>query len=350
MTKGRTITPLESTTSSSSKSARLDYDYAPMEAQLTDKLPSGNKWQYEPKWDGFRCIAFRDGEDIELRSKSGQSLTRYFPEVVSALSTLKADTFVLDGELVIRVGDVFSFDDLLQRIHPAESRVRKLSAEIPANYIVFDILKTQDGENMTGESLRIRRQKLEKFALKFLKQRKDISLSPVAYSLNDANNWLSTTGSLIDGVIAKDLDLPYQTGNRKGMIKVKRMRTADCVVGGFRYGTNSKLVGSLLLGLYDDDGRLHHVGFTSSLSAVEKRELTGKLEKLKAKESFQENIPGAPSRWSNERSTEWVPLKSKLVVEVRYDHVTGGRFRHGTKLLRWRPDKSPKQCTFEQIE
>lgn len=337
------------TRNSSTPSSKLSYEYAPMEALLQDKLPSGDKWQYEPKWDGFRCIAFRDGGEIELRSKSGQSLSRYFPEVVDSLSKLKSNKFVLDGELVIPVGNIFSFDDLLQRIHPAESRVRKLSVEFPASYIVFDLLSSDEGENLTSLSLKDRRQKLEKFAGKYLKNHRSITLSPVAYDIDDANEWLSNSGAIIDGVIAKDVDLPYQTGNRKGMVKVKRMRTADCVVGGFRYGTNSKVVGSLLLGLYDDEGGLHHVGFTSSLSSSEKKELTKKLESLKADASFTENVPGAPSRWSNERSTEWVPLKPKLVVEVRYDHVTGGRFRHGTKLLRWRPDKKAKQCTLEQI-
>lgn len=335
---------------SSIQNSKLSYEYAPMEALLQDKLPAGDKWQYEPKWDGFRCIAFRDGDEIELRSKSGQSLSRYFPEVVESLSKLNADKFVLDGELVIPVGSIFSFDDLLQRIHPAESRVRKLSVEFPASYIVFDLLSSDDGENLTSLSLRSRRQKLEKFAGKYLKNHRTITLSPVVYDIKDANEWLSNSGAIIDGVIAKDVDLPYQTGNRKGMVKVKRMRTADCVVGGFRYGSNSKVVGSLLLGLYDDEGGLHHVGFTSSISASEKKELTEKLESLKADSSFTENVPGAPSRWSNERSAEWVPLKPKLVVEVRYDHVTGGRFRHGTKLMRWRPDKKPKQCTMEQIE
>lgn len=329
--------------------SQLDYEYPPMEAQLVDELPEGDNWQFEPKWDGFRCIAFRDGEVVELRSKSGQSLTRYFPEVVKFLSGLKAKKFILDGELVISVGKSFSFDSLLQRIHPAESRVKKLSQETPATYIVFDLLASDDGKTVVDKDLLKRRELLEKFAEKFLNKQNAIVLSPVAYSDKEARKWLSKTGAYLDGVIAKNLDMPYQSGNRKGMVKVKRMRTADCVVGGFRYGSNSKVVGSLLLGLYDDAGGLHHVGFTSSLSAKEKAELTVKLEKLKAAKSFTENIPGAPSRWSNERSTEWVPLKPELVVEVRYDHFTGGRFRHGTKLLRWRPDKSPKQCKLDQI-
>lgn len=332
-----------------STKAGLKYDYPPMEAQLVDKLPTGEEWQYEPKWDGFRCIAFREYDEIELRSKSGQSLTRYFPEVVDSLSKLKAKKFVLDGELVICHGDEFSFDSLLQRIHPAQSRVRKLSDETPASFIVFDLLVSEEGKSIVYEDLSKRRQRLEKFAGKFLNKNRSIILSPVAYCLDDANLWLANTGAFLDGVIAKNLSLPYQSGNRKGMMKMKRMRTADCVVGGFRYGTRSNLVGSLLLGLYDDEGGLHHIGFTSSLADKEKKELTEKLEKLKTTKSFTENIPGGPSRWSTERSAEWVPLKPKLVVEVRYDHFTCGRFRHGTKLLRWRPEKSPKQCTLEQI-
>lgn len=327
----------------------LKFDYPPMEAQLVDKLPGGEGWQYEPKWDGFRCIAFRDGGEIELRSKSGQSLTRYFPEVVEKLLLLKAKHFVLDGELVISEGDSFSFDSLLQRIHPAESRVRKLSSETPATYIVFDLLMGDNEKLLVKHDLSERRKALDRFAAKFFAGQTSIMLSPVTFSLEDANNWLLTTGAFLDGIIAKKLDLAYQSGNRKGMLKMKRMRTADCVVGGFRYGSNSKVVGSLLLGLYDENGELHHVGFTSSISAGKKAELTKKLEKLKAKQSFTVNIPGGPSRWSTERSAEWVPLKQKLVVEVRYDHFTGGRFRHGTKLLRWRPDKAPKQCTLEQI-
>lgn len=331
------------------KLKNLDHGYAPMEAQLVAKIPTGKEWQYEPKWDGFRCIAYREGDDIDLRSKSGQQLGRYFPEVVDALLKIKNKSFVLDGELVIRLGDSFSFDSLLQRIHPAASRVQKLSIETPAHYIVFDLLMTEAGKSINEKTLGERREALEKFASKFLKGHGGISLSPVTYSVKDAEQWLSESGSLMDGIMAKKIDLSYQSGNRTGMVKVKRMRTADCVVGGFRYGKNSELVGSLLLGLYDEAGKFHHVGFTSSLTASEKKELTPKLEKLKASSSFTENIPGAPSRWSTERSAEWVPLKQKLIVEVKYDQFTGGRFRHGTKLLRWRPEKAPAQCTLDQI-
>ncbi len=260
-----------------------------------DRLPSGEEWQYEPKWDGFRCIAFSRGRSkLNCAPKAGSHLTRYFPEVVDSLANLKAKNFVLDGELVISLGAEFSFDSLLQRIHPAESRVRKLSSETPATFIVFDLLATDDGKTIVDEHLSTRRQRLEKFAGKFLNKQKSIIPSPVAYSVDDANKWLSKTGVFLDGVIAKNLNLPYQSGNRKGMMKMKRMRTADCVVGGFRYGTGSDLVGSLLLGLYDDEGGLHHVGFTSSLSAKEKKELTAKLEKLKASKSFTEKYP----RWS----------------------------------------------------
>lgn len=331
------------------KTIKLDHSYAPMEAQFVAKIPTGEDWQYEPKWDGFRCVAFREGNELDLRSKSGQQLGRYFPEVVESLLSLKCKSFILDGELVIRVGDTFSFDSLLQRIHPAASRVQKLSKETPAHYIVFDLLATSTGKLINGDTLSERRSELEVFAEKYLKQQKAISLSPVTFNIKDAEKWLSGSGTLMDGIMAKKIMMPYQSGNRTGMVKVKRMRTADCVVGGFRYGTNSKLVGSLLLGLYDDAGEFHHVGFTSSLSASEKKELTPKLEKLKAESSFTENIPGGPSRWSTERSSEWMPLKQTLIVEIKYDHFTGGRFRHGTKLLRWRPEKAPEQCTFEQI-
>ena len=323
--------------------------YPPMEALLVSEIPSGDNWEYEPKWDGFRCLAFRDGDQVELQSKSGQPLERYFPEVVEALLKLKASKFVLDGELVIPAGDEFSFDALLQRIHPAASRVLKLSKETPSKFIVFDLLVDDAGKPLVDLTLGKRRPKLESFAKKYLAKNQTIELSPKTSDVAIAREWLSTTGIKLDGVIAKRLDLPYRSGERDGMQKVKRMRTADCVVGGFRYASKGKVVGSLLLGLYDEEGLLHHCGFTSSFNESQKKELTAKLEPLIKAPGFTGNKPGGPSRWSTKRSAEWEPLATKLVVEIQYDHFTGGRFRHGTRFLRWRPDKKPQQCLLTQV-
>lgn len=323
--------------------------YPPMDALLVSEIPAGANWEYEPKWDGFRCLAFRDGKNIELQSKSGQSLGRYFPEIVAALLKLKASKFVLDGELVIPVKGGLSFDDLLQRIHPAAIRVTKLSLSTPAQFIVFDLLVDEAGKPIYDSPLNKRRQKLESFAKKHLEKNGKIELSPKTNNIAIAREWLATTGMKLDGVIAKRLDLPYRSGERDGMQKVKRMRTADCVVGGFRYATKGKVVGSLLLGLYDEAGLLHHIGYTSSFNESEKKELTKKVEPLIAPPGFTGNKPGGPSRWSTKKTSEWEPLKTKLVVEVQYDHFSGGRFRHGTKFLRWRPDKKPKACTIDQV-
>ena len=320
---------------------------APMEALSAEKLPTGAEWQYEPKWDGFRCLAFRDGSEIELQSKSGQPLGRYFPDVAQALGNLAARKFVLDGELVVPVEGDLSFNELQLRLHPAASRVKMLMERHPAVYLVFDLL-TGD---LPACPLRERRKKLEEFAEKYLADSKAIRLSPATLELRDARRWLRTMGGGLDGIIAKNLDAPYEAGERTGaMQKIKDLRTADCVVGGFRYASAGKVVGSLLLGLYGEDGLLHHVGFTSSIPAAERSALTRKLEALRKPPGFTGKSPGGPSRWSTERSGEFEPLAPKLVVEVQYDHFTGGRFRHGTKLLRWRPDKAPEQCRMSQVE
>jgi ATP-dependent DNA ligase len=322
----------------------------PMEARSVDAVPTGPEWLYEPKWDGFRCLAFRDGNSIELQSKSGQPLTRYFPDVVEAVRALKAKTFVLDAEIAVPEGRAFSFDALLQRIHPAASRVAKLSKETPAWLIVFDLLVDADGEPLTELPLERRRLRLEAFAQKYFPKGGGIRLSPATTKLAEARKWLERGGATLDGVIAKRRDLPYQAGDRSGMQKIKNYRSADCVVGGFRYNEGKPVVGSLLLGLYDDAGLLHHVGFTSTIKREDKPALTKKLEKLIAPPGFTGNAPGGPSRWSTKRSGEWQPLKPKLVVEVSYDHFSGDRFRHGTSLVRWRPDKAPRQCTMDQLK
>ena len=320
-----------------------------MEATSVDDIPAGPEWQYEPKWDGFRCLVFRHGDTVELQSKAGEPLTRYFPDVVESARALAAREFVLDGEIVVPRGRTFSFDDLLQRIHPAASRIAKLANETPALLVVFDLLEDEHGHPLLDVPLAERRLKLEAFAKNNFSG-DGVRLSPATTKLSNAKDWLKQVGATLDGIIAKRRDAPYAAGTRDAMVKVKNYRSADCVVGGFRYGTNSKLVGSLLLGLYDDAGLLHHVGFTSSFARAEKAALTAKLEKLKGGFGFTGNAPGGPSRWSTERSAEWVPLRPKLVVEVCYDHFSGERFRHGTRLMRWRPDKAPEQYMMDQVK
>lgn len=324
--------------------------FAPMEAELVGTIPVGDEWQYEPKWDGFRCVVFRDGDDVMLQSKKGQALARYFPEVVAQMQRLRPQQFVIDGELVVPVGEQFSFDDLLQRIHPAATRVAKLAAEHPAIFIVFDLLVDADGTPLLAQPLRTRRRALERFAERHLTRDPAVRLSPATTDPNVALAWLEAAGNSIDGVVAKILDAAYRSGERSAMQKVKIERTADCVVGGFRYASHGRAVGSLLLGLYDDNGLLHHVGFCAGFRADERKALLPQLESLIARPGFTGSAPGGPSRWSTKRSTEWEPLKPRLVAEVGYDHYTGGRFRHGTRLIRWRPDKAPKQCTLEQVE
>lgn len=327
----------------------LSKKYKPMEALPASELPAGSEWQYEPKWDGFRCLAFRDGKRIELMSKSGKPLTRYFPELAQALSNLPAKTVVLDGEIVIPIDGTLSFDHLLMRIHPAASRVQKLSQSTPSTFIVFDLLVDEDGRSLVKMPLEERRKKLEQFAKRYLKKNQVVRLSPVTEDLSVARKWFRV-GVALDGVIAKRRDLPYQTGERTGMQKIKRQRTADCVVGGFRYLEKEPLVGSLLLGLYNDNGQLDHVGFTSSIKDEDRPALTRKLEGMIKPPGFNGKAPGGLSRWSTKRSAEWQPVAPKLVVEVQFDHFTGGRFRHGTKFLRWRPEKAPQDCTLKQVE
>lgn len=326
----------------------IPVSYAAMEARSVAKLPRGDGWQYEPKWDGFRCLAFRDGDVVALQSKSGQPLARYFPEISGSLRKVGAPRFVLDGEIVVPVEGDLSFDALLQRIHPAESRVQRLARETPACFIVFDLLVDGSGLDLTGSPLRQRRERLEAFFAQFLKPLKGFDLSPCTDDVEVAAKWLDGHAGT-DGVVAKRLDDRYCSGER-AMQKIKRMRTADCVVGGFRYASKGKLIGSLLLGLYGDDGLLHHCGFTSSFTATEREEVTRKVEPMAGGKGFSGRAPGGPSRWATERSAEWVPVDPVLVCEVQYDHWSNDRFRHGTKLLRWRPDKKPAQCTYDQVK
>jgi ATP-dependent DNA ligase len=321
----------------------------PMEARLVEEIPPGPGWQYEPKWDGFRCISFRTGEQIYLQSKAGQPLARYFPDIADALTRLCARQCVLDGELVVPVRGRLSFDELQLRLHPAASRVQKLAKAHPAIYIVFDLLG-ENGRSYLNRSLRERRRLLENFAHLNFRSAKGLRLSPATTAYQTASGWFKKVGGDLDGIIAKRLDAAYASGERAAAVKVKQIQTADCVVGGFRYARRTRLIGSLLLGLYGEDGLLHHVGFTSSFKTSARRALTTKFETLKKPPGFTGNAPGGRSRWSTDRTGEWEPVSPKIVVEVSYDHFTGGRFRHGTKIVRWRPDKDPRQCTMEQVE
>jgi ATP-dependent DNA ligase len=317
-----------------------------MEAKLVDALPVESGWQYEPKWDGFRAIGSRSGDTIELMSKSGKSLARYFPEIVSVLAATSVADYVIDGELILPIGGILSFDALQARLHPAESRIQKLSRETPAQYMLFDCLAL-DGNELINAPLSDRRSATERFYAK--EGNAILLLSPATDDPSQAYKWLAESGGALDGVIAKRLDEPYQAGER-AMRKVKQRRTADCVVGGFRRAKNGPNVASLLLGLYDEAGLLNHVGFTSALGGEDKTALTARLEALESGPGFTGKAPGGPSRWNIGRENEWHPLKPELVVEVTYDQVTGDRFRHGTGLLRWRPDKVPKQCTMNQLQ
>ena len=326
----------------------IPVEFAPMEAETVDDLPAGDGWAYEPKWDGFRCLAFRSGDAVELRSKAGKPLTRYFPDIVEALTRLGATRFVLDGEIVIPFEDRLSFEQLLMRIHPAASRVQKLAHATPAVFVAFDLLLSNRGGSLAERTFAERRERLATFADRYFTD--DVRLSPQSLDIEQARAWLHGGADGLDGVMAKRLDQPYRSGERAGMVKIKRLRTADCVVGGFRYASAGKVVGSLLLGLHDDDGLLHHVGYTSSFRADERAALTPELERIAGGAGFTGRAPGGPSRWSTRRSDEWVPLQPRLVAEVRYDHFSEGRFRHGTRFERWRPDKEPAQCTFAQID
>jgi ATP-dependent DNA ligase len=323
-----------------------DAPLAPMEALLVEQLPAGEGWQFEPKWDGFRCLAVRDGDEVAMWSKSGKPLGRYFPEMLALFARLKAKRFILDGELLVKTAGAISFDALQARLHPAASRIARLSLETPARFVAFDCL-AEETKVLGQAPLSKRRDVLEKLLAR--EDEPALSLSPATTDADRARGWLSQSGAALDGVIAKCLDQPYQPGER-AMLKVKLRRTADCVIGGFRYDRAGADVASLLLGLYDEAGKLNHVGFTSSIAAAERAAWTAELEAIKGGPGFTGKAPGGPSRWSTERSSEWQPVKPELVVEVLYDQVTGDRFRHGTRLLRRRPDKAPGQCRMDQLD
>jgi ATP-dependent DNA ligase len=326
-------------------------DMEPMLSAPQDGIPTADSWEYEPKWDGFRTLVFRDGDEVELVSRGARPMTRYFPELLPALRTLREKKVVLDGELVV-VGDRgLDFGALQQRIHPAESRVRMLSQATPAWYVAFDIL-SEGGADLRSQPLGERRKRLEAL-LKGVKS--PIFLTPYTRDARTAEKWFELfEGAGLDGVIAKSWSGAYVPGKRL-WVKIKHQRTADCVVIGWRKSYDGKSLGSLLLGLYDKKGTLHYVGHTSSFSAAERKELIAKLKPLETDppdewKDIGARMPGGLSRWSRGKDTEWVTVKPVLVCEVAYDKLEAGeRFRHATRFLRWRDDKKPKQCGFDQI-
>jgi ATP-dependent DNA ligase len=303
----------------------------PQLARSAKDLPVGDQWCYEPKYDGFRAIAFVDDGQVTLQSRGGKPLGRYFPEL-----SFPPGRYVLDGEIVIEAHDGGEdFDALSQRIHPAQSRIERLAAETPARYISFDLL-ARDDRSLLEEPLSKRRAALHQIV-----EGSAVEVTPTTNDASEAEPWLRSG----EGVVAKDLHAPYRPGQRTGMFKVKRVRTIDAVVAGYRPGKEPGTVGSLILGLYDTGGNLHIVGHSSGLRASEKRALVGQL---KPYETGQRGH-GDPSRWKSEKDLEWIELRPELVVEVTFDHASGGRIRHGTKILRWREDKSPRECALEQM-
>jgi ATP-dependent DNA ligase len=307
----------------------------PQLARSAKELPEGEEWRYEPKYDGFRTLAFRDGGEVHLQSRGGKPMNRYFPEVEAQLLAIAADRVVLDGEIVLTVDGVQEFDLLSQRIHPAASRVERLARETPAVFHAFDLLAEGD-ERLLELPYSERRARLEALDLA------PVELTPVTADRDDAGRWL--TGDS-EGVIAKQAGAAYLPGERKGMAKIKRVRTADCVVAAFRFGKQEGTVGSLILGLHDGDGELRIVGHTSSFRARQKRELLELLEPYRT----GERGAGEPSRWKSEEELVWEGLRAELVCEVAYDHTTGDRIRHGARFLRWREDKAPAECLLDQL-
>jgi ATP-dependent DNA ligase len=317
-----------------------------MLAEAAEELPLGEGWVYEPKWDGFRALVFKDGEAIHLGSRSGQPLQRYFPEVVEALRAILPDRCVLDGELILPGPRGLDFDALQARLHPAASRVAKLAKETPAGFTGFDLLALGD------EDWRPRRTDERRSALlQVLPAGAACFPTPRTAAPEEARRWFEEfEGAGCDGLIARRVELPYLPGKRV-MVKLKHHRTADVVVGGYREGKTPGTVGALLLGVYDEAGMLHHLGHTSSFSASQKRALFEQLQPLRTQASFEGRIPDAPSRWSSGRETApWTPVEPRLVCEVRYDALQGPRLRHASTFLRWRTDKPPARCTFEQLQ
>ncbi len=307
----------------------------PQLARSAKDLPSGDGWRFEPKYDGFRTIVFRDGDDVHLQSRNGKPMNRYFPEVIPQIQALPGKRLVLDGELIVVVDGVQEFDLLSQRIHPAKSRVAMLAEQTPASFVAFDLLAEGD-EALLDLPYEERRDRLRAAIAP------PVQLTPVTDERQAAEQWLT---GLSEGVIAKEAEAPYHPGERTGMVKVKRVRTADTVVMAFRFGKEPETVGSLILGLYDDQGELHTVGHASSFRARQKRELLDFLEPYRTYEQGS----GEPSRWKSDEELVWEGLRPELVVEVAFDHITGNRIRHGAKFKRWRDDKDPSECRMAQL-
>ncbi|MGH2406965.1 MAG: ATP-dependent DNA ligase [Candidatus Limnocylindrales bacterium] len=346
---------------------RLAFDppLEPMLAKPADSIPTGTGWLYEPKWDGFRAIVFRDGEETYLQSRDLKPLDRYFPELAAPLRSSLPERCVIDGEIVIRGPHGLEFESLLLRIHPAASRVAMLAAETPASLVAWDLLALDD-EDLRRVPQGERRARLE---TALARARPPVHLTPATHDAATAEDWFRRfEGAGLDGVIAKPLDAIYQPGKR-AMTKIKHQRTADCVVAGFRWHKNGPgtLVGSLLLGLFDDAGRLHHLGVTASFTEARRAELVEELAPLRvdaldghpwaewaewaeAAEARGQRLPGATSRWNRGKDLSWEPLRPERVCEVAYDHLQGDRFRHATTFLRWRPDRSPASCRYDQLE
>jgi ATP-dependent DNA ligase len=330
-----------------------------MLAKLSRELPEGAQYVYEPKWDGFRCIVFRDGDEIELGSRNEKPLTRYFPELPDALRANLPERCVVDGEIVIPGADGLDFDALLQRIHPAASRVKLLAEQTPASFVAFDLLALGD-DDLTGRPFAERRRLLEE---SLADAAPPVHLTPATTDADVARDWFDRfEGAGLDGVVAKAVDLAYVPDKRL-MLKVKHDRTADCAVAGFRWHKDGEGVGSLLLGLFDEAGTLHHVGVATSFSAARRRELVDELEPYRAgaldghpwrtwaeAAGETQRLPGANSRWNAGKDLSWEPLRVELVAEVGYDNLQGDRFRHATKLVRWRPDREPSSCTYAQLD
>ncbi len=317
---------------------------SPMEARVRDAIPVG-PYAYEPKWDGFRCLAWSD--ERRLDSRSAKPLLRYFPELEAALDQLPPGT-VVDGEVVVVLDGKLEFDVLQQRIHPAASRIARLSAETPAELVAFDLLALE-GEDLRARPFRERRQRLEELAAN-LRRPWHLSLSTTDPA--EGERWFSAFESAgCDGLVVKGLDTPYVEGKRE-MIKIKHRRTVDCVVGGYRLHKEGDRVGSLLLGLYDEDGQLHFIGHCSGFGDADRVSLLERVRELETDDSFGDEArrPGSPSRWTGDKDLSWVPLEPRLVAEVSYDQLTGGRFRHATRFHRWRSDKDSADCTFDQLE
>ena len=338
---------------------------APMLSSAADALPDGDGWQFEPKWDGFRTLVFRDGEEVLLQSRDEKPMNRYFPEIVAPLRAALPDRCVVDGEIVIVGPDGLDFEALLLRIHPAASRVKLLAEQSPASFVAWDLLAVGD-EDLREAPLAVRRQRLEQA---LARATPPVHVTPATRDRALAEDWFRRfEGAGLDGVIAKRLDAPYRAGERT-MIKVKHARTADCVVAGFRWHKNGPgtMVGSLLLGLYDDEGTLHHVGVTAAFSNAVRKQLVQELAPLRERalvdhpwrdwaEAEEEasatgqRMPGATSRWNRGKDLSWEPLRPERVCEVAYDHMQGTRFRHAAQFKRWRPDKRPRDCRYDQLE